>query len=497
MGLLGPGAIARRARAFVADTRAGATAIAAAAVTVMTVGASALIVDHVWLVDQRDVLKTAADAASVAATHEIGKQLAANPRIDDADLKTALERVARRYVLANLGHLPAKRFKKARKTLEVEVRLDRSAGTVSVLAQADLGGTLFARNLPLLGNYEGPEATVVKAGVESESTPVEVVLAIDMSASMSDDLRGRWSPTQSRLAVVKGAAKDLVTILDPNGYNGVAVGIVPWHWTVRLDDTAAKRWEDQGWAVHAGSESPPPAWRGCFAGRRIYNGTSDVPKPTVDDLFEDLPADAAFAQETCTEGKLTGDLMPTLFPLNTTRADIEDHIDALGIDIIKDNDPSGTYSTLGVVWGQRMLEPTWKSVWGGTGVHPADPATPEHAKLRKAIVLLTDGRDYCGRGSQGRHCADSPNAVTRAQACAAAKSRGTEVFVVAAMHPDQITGGFGDALRACSSASDDEHPTGTRRPGTTYVFLNNATPANLEAAFKDIGGQLRTLRRVS
>ena len=52
---------------FLRDTRAGATALAAAAVTVMTVGAAALISNYVWLVDQRDVLKSASDAGAVAA----------------------------------------------------------------------------------------------------------------------------------------------------------------------------------------------------------------------------------------------------------------------------------------------------------------------------------------------------------------------------------------------------------------------------------------------
>ena len=56
---------------FLRDTRAGATAIAAAAVTVMSVGGAALIGDHAWLIDQRDVPKTATDAATVATTIEM------------------------------------------------------------------------------------------------------------------------------------------------------------------------------------------------------------------------------------------------------------------------------------------------------------------------------------------------------------------------------------------------------------------------------------------
>ena len=92
-------------RRFVRDTRAGATAIAAAAVTVMTVGGAALISDHAWLVDQRDVLKTAADAAGIAATLEMTR-LAGEAHTDD-ELKEVLKPIVLRYILLNLEHLSA------------------------------------------------------------------------------------------------------------------------------------------------------------------------------------------------------------------------------------------------------------------------------------------------------------------------------------------------------------------------------------------------------
>ena len=546
----GTGAIARRVRAFVKDTRAGATAIASAAVTVMTVGGAALIVDHVWLYDQRDVLKTAAEAASIAATLDIDRQLAKDSRISDADLKTALEPVARRYVLVNLAHLAPKRFKRARKTLEVALDLDRSQRTVGVTARADLGGTLFSRNLPLLGSYTGPEKVAASAGVESESAPVEVVLAIDISTSMSSP----WSGS-TRMEVVKRAAKHLVGILKPSAHNRVAIGVVPWHGTVRLDASTAREWTRRGWARYPSRRtypvpyrcegsctvepqpvvdtlpaSPPQAWRGCFDGHRLAGrrggGVARLPNPTPTALFvspdvrnpfaqsyfppgvgtsyrcldaSDRPAGVARHHNRCWEEHEKprhgqGDecivRSAAMAPLSTERAAIERIVDTIAAKGVS------TYSTLGVLWAQRMLEPAWKGVWGGSGIHPADPSTPEHAKIRKAIVLLTDGADsYCSNGTPD--CADSPLAVSRTEACTAAKSRGTEIFVVAAMRPTDVSGALGQSLRACSSQTDQEHPQGTRRPGVTYVFLNNSTPEALEAAFADIASQLRTLRKVS
>ena len=144
----------RRLLDFLRGTRAGATGIAAAAVTVMGVGGAALIGDHVWLVDQRDVLKTAADAAAVAATLEM--KTLPNDLGDDA-LTTRLRPVAERYVRLNLTHLPKDRYDRAAGTLVVGVSPNRSAGTVRVTAEADLGGTLFATaELRFSGTPERP-----------------------------------------------------------------------------------------------------------------------------------------------------------------------------------------------------------------------------------------------------------------------------------------------------------------------------------------------------
>ena len=544
----GPSAIARRVSAFTKDTRAGATAIASAAVTVMTVGAAALITDHVWLIDQRDTLKFAAEAASIAATLEIDRQLAADPRISDDDLKAALQPVAASYAFVNLLHLPIDRLLRARDTLEVQITdLDRAQRSVGVTATADLGGTLFSRNLPLLGRYAGPEKIAASAGVESESAPVEVVLAIDVSGSMTMDLNGQYRDF-GRINAVKHASKSLVAILDPSEDSRVAVGIVPWAVTVRLDRTTARKWERNGWAQYPAQRtypvpyscpgsggctpdavvdtlpaSRPDGWRYCLDGHRVDGGISKVPASTATALFE-LPSVTPFAQSyfqpnyaftyRCVDaserpvgsfhrcGSMWGggdnytqhgcynNDQASLVPLSTERATIESKIDAL-----KPTD-GNTYSTLGVLWAQRMLDPAWRGVWGQRGIHPADPNTTEYAGIRKAIVLLTDGEDtYCWMGNPD--CSDSPMAVSRTKACAAAKAQGTEIFVVAAMPSTQVSGAFGQTLRACSSETDQEYPRGTRRRGTTYVFLNNSTRENLEAAFAKIANQLRTLRRVS
>lgn len=192
------------------------------------------------------------------------------------------------------------------------------------------------------------------------------------------------------------------------------------------------------------------------------------------------------AQANCSHG--TSEILP----LSTDPDAIKQQIRTLS--------PVGglTYSTLGVLWGQRLLEHSWKNAWGGTGAHPVGPTDPDADKVRKAIVLLTDGEDSsCGIGNPG--CGEVGGrrvGIPRATACTEAKKKGTEIFVIAAMKPENISNQFGQTLRACSSGSDAEYPAGTKRPGTNYVFLNNHDPADISAAFAEIANHLRTLRRI-
>ena len=561
----GSGALRRFAR----DTRA-AVGIAAALLSVATLSGTALIVDHLWLYDQRNVLKAAGDAASLAATHHFIR----NPGASNADL----EAIAKRYVLVNLAHLPSERLDEAKRTLRIS--LQRKHGNINVIAQADLGGTLFPGHL--LGGYEGPDSIKVEAGVVTDAYPAEVVLAVDTSSSMGTNLKGAGTDASSlpsdrtcsagssyqecsRMEIVKRAALELVDILEPNAPNRVAVGVVPWHVQVRLDTNTAHTWENNGWADYpayrryevpylncergssstctnlpAGVEealpaSAPQPWKGCLNEDRVDAGVAAL--SPLDELFDPPSRNAPFAQGYFISGfgtahqcldprsadfpadltsqlcdmlprnissapgghRINGRLSPqydcrpgtgTILPLSSEPAEIKATIQGLS--------PVGglTYSALGVLWGQRLLTPSWKSAWGGSGAqHPIAPTDPDGKNLRKAIVLLTDGEDtYCGL--ENHSCKDSPVGIARADACEAAKKAGTEIFVVAAMRPSHISTPFSDELEACSSEGDAEYPAGTRRAGGKYVFLNNATPERLKDAFSRIANQLRTTRRI-
>lgn len=208
---------------FLRDVTGGATSITAAMVAVMAVGGTALISDHVWLVDQRDVLKSAADAAAAAATLERNRL---PDGLSDRKRNRKLRATAKRYVKLNLAHLPKDRYERAMETLVVNVFPNQHQDTVRVTAEADLGGTLLASRLPLFADGVDPSKIRVQAGVERVREPVDLVLAIDTSTSMKRNLKGRPTrdPDRSRLEIVRRAAHQVVDIFDGSAH----IGVIPW-----------------------------------------------------------------------------------------------------------------------------------------------------------------------------------------------------------------------------------------------------------------------------
>ena len=533
---------------FLVGTRAGATSIVTAAVAVMSVAGFAFIIDHIWLIDQRDVLKRAASAAAIAATKEMDRRIVSHPSINQAELTTALTPVARNYLELNLAYLSTDRLTQAKNTLTVAVTPNKNLGTVDVATTADLGGTLFSRHLPVLSNYKGPAKVGTDAGVETRVTPIEAVLAIDVSGSMAGTLGAKEPKAgeKSRMGIVKDAARALVTILRPNTHNRVAIGVVPWHFNVRLAGTTATAWSTKRWARYptertydmpyecsksASSctlaavtaelpETAPEDWDGCLDGHRMEGSGTSAAAPGVTDLFatpsanpfsqayypsfygvqyecspwslEDWPSDYHYHR--CYDPYDAKDARsqdirpqygcddddPTILPLSTDRAAIIGAIDGLSAVGFK------TFSALGVLWGQRMLLSSWRSVWGGA-VHPVDPSSDAGRGVRKVIVLLTDGEDSVCNGDKS-HCDDDVIGISRADACTQAKKAGIEIFVVAAMPPSKVSSELATALTNCSSQ--------TATSDVTYTFLNNATTASLQAAFESIANQLRVVRRV-
>ncbi len=527
---------------FLRCRRAAGTALTAALFTLMSLAGIAFASDHVWLVYQRDLLKAATDAASIATT----KALHALPSsLTNKKVKKKLLPTAKRYILANI---PEGYRDQVKKTWEVSIRPNRKAGTVRVFATADLGGAIFGTWL--WGTVVS--ATKAKSKTERVESLSEVVLAIDITSSMHGTLAGG----KTRMQAVKTAALTLVDVLTEGAGKSVAVGLVPWHFQVTLDPATRTRWTDNNWARYPTKQyypnpggngpgewqdplpSQPEAWKGCVDQRQtsgsnplglstvsprvapftmgFYSAT--VPESNIGSRIaiaftcdpskgrgegqvcyagcaedenkcgksEALPYRSCLSEDICfdlsgrvehqrpqwncePDSSLSLSALPPIQPLTEDTTTIKDGITAL--------EPAGavTYSALGVLWGHRLLAPTWRDAWGDP-VHPVDPS--QHQGAQKALVLLTDGQDTYARYTK------ATLEEHRQTACKAAKDAGIKVFVI----------GVGDLPRAqlTQCSSQDRDPSGE------YLFLyQNATAENLQAAFESIGRQLVRFRRVS
>ena len=529
---------------FFRDRHAVGTAITAAIFTLMSLAGVALVGDHKHMTTNRDLLKAAANAATIAVVMELdGRSLSALT----AEERSAVDATAQRYILANIkANVSQDTYQQAASTLSVTLK-DTGPGLVDVDASADMGNIVFGRWLW----SDVAKTTEVVSRTERVSTTTEVVLALDTTNSMYYSPNGIWPGnagfSESRLPIVKKAALSLVDSLTADDNDQTAVGLVPWSYKVRLDQETRTRWLDHAWAAYpqkryyprpylsvppdtvapGETQAPLPvtgeewlgcvdqrplcsyklddfmAWDGCLG--RYTNGS--LPPGLSLDLPRDQPLTMRFfsartyqnwlntrttsyrcraggVQKYCyddsdvpddvSQADRSYDILPaqencgaypTIMPLTAQIDTVKERIENLSYA------GSQTYSTLGLVWGRRLLASSWNQVWGG-GAHPAPP----DSNVQKALVLLTDGEDNLVRGT-------SPVVREhRERACTAAKDEGITVFTIAAMDTEAFPNLKTDLI-SCASKPE-------------YAFINNSTPDALEKAFQDIAAQLLRFRRV-
>lgn len=151
-----------------------------------------------------------------------------------------------------------------------------------------------------------------------------------------------------------------------------------------------------------------------------------------------------------------------------------------------------TLIDLGLVWGWRMLSPKWRGVWGGTMAQNSLPLNYNSPKMKKAVILLTDGYNTIDNSFHGAYwklnqsqlgTTDQTTAVGNLdsrllQVCTSLKNNGVTVYTIALGNetdPDII-----NKLTTC--ATDPGH------------FYNSPGSSQLQAVFTTIAGQLSNLR---
>ena len=342
---------------------------------------------------------------------------------------------------------------RAKESLTVTFAIDRLQNSVSVTAEADLGGTLLSRHLPLLGRNSGPATMQAKAATQCGGGLVEVVLALDVTGSMNGkiDKTGGEGPDNHRMQVAIEAAKALIAELDSCDSSDVAVGVIPWDKTVRLP--APDTWKNKGWVdtsnfTRERTQAGHEAWVGCMMDRAhsptgpknsaglsltlpsetggafpafMYPDSNRLDPAIFDDMRDKvlrnfgedavataLDSDTIRAAIVAAGDNPWGDTVGNsdelvggpnfhctrvaMLPLSTDRVLVEQTLDALYAPDLKNCGLWGgvTMSHLGVTWGRRMLASSWREVWGEE-THPVDPGDGSTGEVTKALVLLTDG----------------------------------------------------------------------------------------------------------
>ncbi len=255
--------------------------------------------------------------------------------------------------------------------------------------------------------------------VTRETTYLDVVLAVDMSGSMTS-----WTGGQSRIAAARTAAKDLVNILFGNEETKelLNIGIVPWNGKVNItrngtpfDPAATTATAVPGFTnpltglgqsvVYTPNNSPvpllaePPAdWKGCVYSRFIDNATTDDDADIVYgaqssasgdwNAWEAVGGDAEpVSPGICVMSTNGSECTPCLShgvtALQSTKSGTIAAINEL-------TSPNGTTNiTQGLGWAWRVVKPE-------APFTEADPA-PDGPR-QQAIVLLTDGENFGGNG---------------------------------------------------------------------------------------------------
>jgi Flp pilus assembly protein TadG len=339
------------------------------------------------------------------------------------------------------------------------------------------------RELRIDAEVEVPTAFMQLAGFETvtvgatttaqqQLSGMELALVLDVTGSMT-----KSDPSGGiKIEALQKAANSLLTVIygDNETVEDVSVAVVPYNTEVNLGSHRTDLLT--GYDADAfGADG----WGGCVEARAEPYDQDDTPPWSAAFTALLWPADP--------DNAYNPDGDPNAFcpksevlPLTAEKSVIEAHINGLEAD-------GFTMTNVGFTWGWRTISPRWQGGWDG-GVDPVDY---DDKKIGKAIIFMTDGvadwfKGYYtaygfladGRlGTKKEKKAESEVNDRLLETCELAKAEGIEVYTVMfALDDAKIE----EDYRAC--ATDADH------------FFDAPDGATLEAAFRDIAGQLTSLR---
>jgi len=349
---------------------------------------------------------------------------------------------------------------------DFDADFDEETGELNVDAVIDMP-TYFMRVAGVSNVSVATSATAQKL-----LSGIELALVLDVTGSMnqSDPSGG------TKIEALKVASETLLDVIygENDTVDDVSISVVPYNTEVNLgsDRTDLLTGFDED---AFGDEG----WQGCVEARSAPHDQDDSP-----------PSEEGFTAFLWPAGEGTGfnpSSDPNAFcpesevlPLTAERAVISGHIDDLEAE-------GFTMTNVGFTWGWRSISPLWQGEWDSAEA----PVDYDHPNISKAIIFMTDGRaDWAPGyytsygfladdrlGTTNETIAESEVNDRLLESCELAKEQGIEVYTVMFDLDDPV---IEADYRSC--ASSNEH------------FFDAPDGTALEAAFKNIAGQLTSLR---
>lgn len=311
----------------------------------------------------------------------------------------------------------------------------------------------------------------VTSTAQQQLSGIELAMVLDVTGSMNfTDPSGG-----TKLESLKTASNTLLDVIytENDTIDDVSISVIPYNTEVNLgsDRTDLLTGFDQ---TAFGTDG----WKGCVEARNASFDRDDTPPsteaftallwPAVNSPFNPSNDPNAFCPDS------------EVLPLTAEKSVVAAHIDDLTA--------SGfTMTNVGLTWGWRTISPRWQGEWGSTEA----PVAYDHPTIKKAIIFMTDGiADWSGDyytaygflsdnrlGTSNESLAENEVNDRLLESCELAKAEGIEVYTVMfALNNPTIERDY----RAC--ATSDDH------------FFDAPDGDELEAAFREIAGQLTSLR---
>ena len=475
----------------------GATITIFAFSAVVLICLAGVVVDYGRLTKAHASLQAATDAAALAAA-----------RLPSKDT-TAMRTAATNFFAANTTSIHGTNIEITNFTFQA------GTGTVTVETSGVLDTSLMS-----IAGFKTMAFGAKSAAVKEVTGTVEMALVLDNTWSMSESAGG----SDSKITVLKAAAKSLITTLLTDNAASVRIGIVPFADYVNVG--MGNR--NQSWisvpADKTEVEQIPPVDPVCSTVSTKDVCTKGTPKTctsTTDGVVTTYDCTPNVCTkvpvtpyQSCTKGKpastkttvtkwygcvytrnsgstlLLPDQSPStpykgfitttqtclnpIVPLTNNRTTLTAAIDGLVINI--GSYKPATFIPDGMVWGVNILSPA--APFSEGAAYDAANKMP-----RKALVLMTDGANTrVFKNSDGSHSDLGSTAPTKvnsdtSKVCTEAKAKNIEVFTVAFAVTDTAAKTM---LQGC--ATDAAH----------YYDATNS--AALAAAFQAIGQSLTSLR---